>query len=625
MPNNTLLYGATGAGGGGGGILSTSNSTMPMPLAHPQIAVMAGQAGGAYGGGGYGHGGHGEDTHYAPYKTTAQARADGTTLGGWGPPAPLAPTADELIRAQGGRMSPYSHSNIGGLHDFYAQQAMPSQVGQLQNIAHDEQIAAGVENAFPGSNENKGDDWKRAYSGVSTFAYGGGGVHTAIVGDPQADGGPNPELVTSDSPIRVTPLRGNRMPKVPMLADGTDDNGVPMPPPVQPNQGMALFNPPATANFGSPPEAAPTESVIPQNQVDTNIGPGVQPYQFPPAPAAIIQQKQGVGKPLPGSDMPAGYKPFEFGTAPVQQFWAQQNLAQKFGTKAGAVQAYAIEQQRQDQVRQAQYDADKFNAIRREAAHGHDVTRQNALDRLDFDEQKRRAEAEAKGRIATGELTSARELANHHIGEGIVPESAAPAIQHMLDAGDSKAANNLIKFYQKQHEDKAKNSISANFNELGGGYGTVGKGTTLVQKKTETTPALIPNMPIVGMAGTYPQLAANKTTTFHTLASQEQQARAEEAARLKRDTAESKTGVATPSELLRIHEHGANFVKQFGPQMGGQTPINAELYKLGLEMMSNPTAHFNKIINPDGSKSTKTESPKSKTQQMKDAAASLGQ
>ena len=54
------------------------------------------------------------------------------------------------------------------------------------------------------------------------LAYGGSAPHTAIVGDPQADGGPNPELVTSASPIHVTPLRGGKMPRVPKLAYGSE-------------------------------------------------------------------------------------------------------------------------------------------------------------------------------------------------------------------------------------------------------------------------------------------------------------------------------------------------------------------------------------------------------------------
>lgn len=54
------------------------------------------------------------------------------------------------------------------------------------------------------------------------MAYGGSGVHQAIVGDPQKDGLPNPEVVTSASPIHVVPMKndGRGMPR---FAYGSDD------------------------------------------------------------------------------------------------------------------------------------------------------------------------------------------------------------------------------------------------------------------------------------------------------------------------------------------------------------------------------------------------------------------
>lgn len=59
--------------------------------------------------------------------------------------------------------------------------------------------------------------------GMPHFAYGGNGVHTAIVGDPQADGGPNPEVVTSASPIRVVPMRAKMPMNMPYMAYGSDN------------------------------------------------------------------------------------------------------------------------------------------------------------------------------------------------------------------------------------------------------------------------------------------------------------------------------------------------------------------------------------------------------------------
>ena len=54
------------------------------------------------------------------------------------------------------------------------------------------------------------------------FAYGGT-AHTAVVGDPQRDGLPNPEIVTSASPIHVMPMKNDGR-GVPHYAYGSDSD-----------------------------------------------------------------------------------------------------------------------------------------------------------------------------------------------------------------------------------------------------------------------------------------------------------------------------------------------------------------------------------------------------------------
>ncbi len=137
----------------------------------PALVYAGGGGGyGGGGGGGYGHGYGAGETHYAPYKTKLQAEEDGTAIDATpgDAPSPMAPGGQTF-----GKVVP-----------------LPDPLAGLKPP-------------------------------VPQLAYGGGGVHKAIVGDPQSDGGPNPEMVTSASPIHVTPLRGGRMPKVPMLAYGT--------------------------------------------------------------------------------------------------------------------------------------------------------------------------------------------------------------------------------------------------------------------------------------------------------------------------------------------------------------------------------------------------------------------
>jgi len=64
------------------------------------------------------------------------------------------------------------------------------------------------------------------------LAYGGDAPHTAIVGDPQHDGLPNPEVVTSASPIHVVPLKGAMPKALPRFAYGTPGDGAPPPAPL---------------------------------------------------------------------------------------------------------------------------------------------------------------------------------------------------------------------------------------------------------------------------------------------------------------------------------------------------------------------------------------------------------
>lgn len=91
--------------------------------------------------------------------------------------------------------SPNANPNMGIPPDLIPQKAQPAApVAPVAGAAPAAPNAAAV---------------ARIDANMPRRAYGGTPVRQAIVGDPQADGGPNPEIVTSASPIHVTPLKGN--------------------------------------------------------------------------------------------------------------------------------------------------------------------------------------------------------------------------------------------------------------------------------------------------------------------------------------------------------------------------------------------------------------------------------
>jgi hypothetical protein len=202
MPNNTLLYGATPMPSAGG--VSTSNSVMPM--ARPTVGTVSSAL--AYGGGGYGRGGGGGgQSQISPSFGMGEhfnQRYDKYANEGRGAWVPVT-----IDARPGQQASPEAPGGYG--------------MGQVQKLPDPLADVGGTNAKARTQPQGAVPAYGQPAPPIPYLAYGGGGVHQAIVGDPQADGGPNPEMVTSASPIHVRPLRGGKMPNVPMMANGGVD------------------------------------------------------------------------------------------------------------------------------------------------------------------------------------------------------------------------------------------------------------------------------------------------------------------------------------------------------------------------------------------------------------------
>lgn len=141
---------------------------------------------------------------------------------------------------------------------------------------------ASTQDALPGQPATSQEaGWLAHPDPMVMRAYGGMAMHRAIVGDPQSDGGPNPELVESAGPIKVTPLRnfGN----LPRYAYGTEDS----------DAGVALAQKDIDSHAGEYPDDSPNYV---KNERDFAGSPNV--------PAAGATPTSGNPPPAP----PQGYQ-----------------------------------------------------------------------------------------------------------------------------------------------------------------------------------------------------------------------------------------------------------------------------------------------------------------------------
>jgi hypothetical protein len=235
----------------------------PAPTNLNTSTVTPGLYGGNHGGGGGGGwSGMGSNPNTAPPARIGNKR--GPTQAGWG---------DAAVRFGMGTPN-YTVGNTG--------------------IYGNREGAQGLANHMPGhswnsDSNNKPDRWDSTPDEVSTLpaqtgfstpygtvgnpkmlAYGGTAMHKAIVGDPQADGGPNPELVMSATPIHVMPLKPTNVPlNLPRYAYGTDDGLGPMDtdaPPALPTPSVSL-----NSGFGLTP--APRAGLALPDTFDVQGGP----------------------------------------------------------------------------------------------------------------------------------------------------------------------------------------------------------------------------------------------------------------------------------------------------------------------------------------------------------------
>lgn len=170
--------------------------TRPLPPAIPGVGApppapmgRGVSSGGGFGGGGM-RGGFGDH-----FNMTWDPDANGIGQGGWSPLKIDATPGDAPamnINPMMGMIDTHQFAGSGGVGSTFAQR----EIG-----------------AAPGA-------WGAPDSPLTHMAYGGAGVHQAIVGDPQKDGLPNPEVVTSASPIHVVPMKGPYPQGMPRFAEG---------------------------------------------------------------------------------------------------------------------------------------------------------------------------------------------------------------------------------------------------------------------------------------------------------------------------------------------------------------------------------------------------------------------
>lgn len=210
------------------------------PLGQPQ-------QGGGGGGGGFVGGGNSQagwtgarDANGRPVMASAGAHGMG---GGFTPPAPninpgmggvgdlYSLQNDKYIDPVSGQVATRGTADHSIFNDpgYKAMQAhladAPNAAGHSWNTTP--QGAAIPPPAPPNNHSVSGPDVSQIDQNTPFAAYGGSGMRQAVVGDPQADGLPNPEVVTSASPIHVVPLKGPYPSGMPRYAEG--DNPPPAP------------------------------------------------------------------------------------------------------------------------------------------------------------------------------------------------------------------------------------------------------------------------------------------------------------------------------------------------------------------------------------------------------------